>query len=47
MARTSGYHWDKYPSIQKFAKNVFTEPWFEKVNSEILKLVKSGKTTVL
>ena len=46
MARISGYHWDKFPSIQKLAKNVSDELWFENVNSEIMKMVKSGKTTI-
>merc|ERR1719336_1341847 len=32
MARMANYHWDKYPSIQKFAKANYHSEAFQKVN---------------
>ena len=42
MCRMAGYHWDKYPNIQKFAKANYNSETFQKVNQLVIKVVESG-----
>ena len=42
MCRMAGYHWDKYPNIQKFAKANYNSEVFQKVNQLVIKVVESG-----
>merc|ERR1711962_1753509 len=40
MARIAGYHWTKFPSIGKLAKNNYNEKWMQVVNREVFKIVE-------
>lgn len=42
MARMANYHWDKFPSVQKFAKANYNQAYFQKVNELVIKIVESG-----
>ena len=38
--RIAGYHWTKFPSIGKLAKNNYNERWMQVVNREVFKIVE-------
>ena len=38
----ANYHWDKFPSVQKFAKANYNQAYFQKVNELVIKVVESG-----
>merc|ERR1711962_1904883 len=39
-AENTGYHWTKFPSIGKLAKNNYNEKWMQVVNREVFKIVE-------
>ena len=37
----AGYHWTKFPSIGKLAKNNYNKKWMQVVNREVFKIVEA------